>query len=192
VTIVLPAGWEAAWGCVLLVPLPDPTVPVAGSVWRAMAELRTQSRWWEALGTLLRTTLPPGTTLATGAAGALPYASALPMLDMAGLCTVVTTHREGMPGHRLWGIDQAIGHCDVIHTLGFFKPLPQVLDPRAVSAAAEAQAAEIPGFRQRYDPLIVLHRPEARLDVIADVLWMTPAAADRFRVPRVATASPHR
>lgn len=186
------AAAMAVWGCLLLAPLPDPAVPVAGSAWRAMAELRTQSRWWEALGTFVRTTLPPGTTLGTGAAGALPYASGLPTLDMAGLCTVVTTHREGIPGHRLWGIGQAIGRCDVIYGLGSFKPLPQVLDPRAVSAAAEAQAAEIPGFRQRYDPLIVLHRPETRLDVVADVLWVTPAAADRFRVPGAATAPPHR
>jgi len=162
----------ALWGCVLLAPLPDPTVRVAGSAWRAMAEHRVQSRWWEALGTALRRTVPPETTLASGPSGALPYASRLPTLDMFGLCSAVTARREGGPGHRLWGIRQAIGQRDVIYTGGVF---PQVRDPRVVVAAAEAQAAGLPGLRLGYQPVVIVHRPEATLDVVADVLWVRPA-----------------
>ncbi len=162
----------ALWGCVLLAPLPDPTVRVAGSAWRAMAEHRVQSRWWEALGTALRRTVPPGTTLASGPSGALPYASRLPTLDMFGLCSVVTARHPGGPGHRLWGIRQAIGQRDVIYTGGVF---PQVRDPRVVVAAAEVQAAGLPGLRLGYQPVVIMHRPEATLDVVADVLWVRPA-----------------
>jgi arabinofuranosyltransferase len=176
----LAAPLLAVWACLLLAPIPNPGVPVAGKAWRAMAELRTQSRWWEALGAALRRTVPPGTTLATGAAGALPYSSGLPTLDMTGLCSVVTAHHDGRPGHRLWGIRQAIGRCDVIYTLGLFKPLPQVLDPRAVLAAAEEQAAAVPGIRPGYQPVLVMHRPETNLDVVADVLWVRASLVSRL------------
>jgi arabinofuranosyltransferase len=170
----------AVWSCVLLAPLPDPGFRVAGNAWRAMAELRTQSRWWEALGALVRRTFPAGTTLASGAAGALPYASGLQTLDMSGLCSVVQEHSGRLPGHRLWGIRQAIGQFDVIYTLGSFKPLPQVLDPRAVAAAAEEQAAAVPGIRPGYQPLLVMHRPESNLDVVADVLWVRASLVSRL------------
>lgn len=181
------AAAMAVWGCVLLIPLPDPGVPVAGSAWRAMAEHRVQSRWWEALGTLLCVTVPPGTPLATGPSGALPYASRLPAFDMYGLCSVVREEREGYPGHRLWGLRQAAGTASVIY-IG--NPLPQERDRRAVAAAAEAQVGGVPGFRSRYAPLFVLHEPEASLDVVADVLWVTSAVAATIEARRSPAASP--
>jgi hypothetical protein len=180
----------ALWGCVLLAPLPDPTVRVAGSAWRAMAEHRVQSRWWEALGTALRRTVPPGTTLASGPSGALPYASGMPTLDMFGLCSVVTARREGGPGHRLWGIRQAIGQRDVIYISG---PLPQVHDPRVVAAAVEAQALGLPGLRLGYQPVMIMHRPEATLDVVADVLWVRHVLVPRLAelAGKLAPVPPH-
>jgi arabinofuranosyltransferase len=173
--IAVPA--MALWGCVLLAPLPDPTVRAAGSAWRAMAEHRVQSRWWEALGTLLRRTVVEPTTLASGPSGALPYASGLPTLDMFGLCSVVTARHEGGPGHRLWGIRQAIGQRDIIYIGGV---VPQVSDPRVVAAAAESQAAGLPELRLEYRPVLVMHRPESTLDVVADVFWVRPGVLPRL------------
>jgi len=160
------------WGCLLLVPVADPAFRVAGSSWRAMAEHRVQSRWWEALGASLRRALPPTTSVASGPSGALPYASEMPTLDMFGLCSVVTQGREGGTGHRLWGLRQAAGHRDVIY-IG--SPLPQVRDARIVTAAAEATVADIQSFRLEYQPVVLFHDAGSSLDVVADVIWVRPS-----------------
>jgi hypothetical protein len=185
----LAAPLLTVWACVLLLPLPDPSVRFAGSAWRAMAEHRVQSRWWEALGTLLRRTVPEGTTLASGPSGALPYASGMRTFDMFGLCSVVTARRAGGTGHRLWGIQQAVGQRDIIY-IG--SVLPQVLDPRAVAAAAEEQVANVAGIRPAYQPVLVMHSPEAHLDVVADVLWVRPSLAPRLADLAGAATSTHR
>jgi len=175
------AAATAAWGCLLLAPIPDPAVKVAGAAWRPMAEHRVQSQWWEALGGGLSAVLPPGTTLASGPSGALPYTSGMPAFDMYGLCSVVTQENAGPTGHRLWGLRQAAGKFDVIY-IG--KSLPQVRDPKAVAEAAERQTVAIPGFRLAYEPVVVMHEPESSVDVVADVLWVRPALASRFaRLP---------
>jgi len=164
----------AVWGCLQLAPVADPAARLVGSSWRAMAEHRVQSRWWEALGASLGSALPRTTTLASGPSGALPYASGLPTVDMFGLCTVVTEEREGGTGHRLWGLRQAAGRRDIIYTGA---PVPQIHDARAVVAAAEASVAGIPEFRLEYQPLVLLHSPESQLDVVADAIWVRPAVA---------------
>ncbi len=56
-------------------------------------------------GEWLGEVLPPGTTIACGSAGALPYASGLPNLDIAGLCNAEAAlngeHQVvGMAGHH--------------------------------------------------------------------------------------------
>jgi transcriptional regulator with XRE-family HTH domain len=97
----------AVWGAAQTVPLHDPRPPVIGTLARAMAEHRVQSRWWEALGRWLGKSAPAGTTLAIGPAGALPYASGLRTFDMYGLCSHVASRGEGQVGHRLWGLSEA-------------------------------------------------------------------------------------
>jgi arabinofuranosyltransferase len=160
----------AAWGCLLLAPLPDPAVLVPGRLWRAMETERVQSAWWEGLGTFLHGAVPAGTTLATGPAGALPFASGLPTFDMYGLCSVVThTNTVGYTGHRLWGLDSAARRSDIIY-IG--QLLPQNGDVRALLIAAERNVAGVERFRERYRPVVVLHRPERTLDIVADVLWV--------------------
>jgi arabinofuranosyltransferase len=160
----------AAWGCLLLAPLPDPAVVVPGRLWRAMETERVQSAWWEGLGAFLHGAVPAGTTLATGPAGALPFASGLPTFDMYGLCSVVThANTVGHTGHRLWGLDDAARRSDVIY-IG--QLLPQGADVRALLVAAERNVAGVERFREWYRPVVVLHRPERTLDIVADVLWV--------------------
>src|SRR6267142_102883 len=48
-----------AWGLLLLAPLERPSALPLGRSWRAMAEHRVQSRWWEALGAWLKSVAPP-------------------------------------------------------------------------------------------------------------------------------------
>jgi arabinofuranosyltransferase len=160
----------AAWGCLLLAPLPNPAVVVPGRLWRAMETERVQSAWWEGLGAFLHGAVPAGTTLATGPAGALPFASGLPTFDMYGLCSVVThANTVGHPGHRLWGLDNAARGSDVIY-IG--QLLPQNGDVRALLVAAERNVAGVERFREKYRPVVVLHRPERTLDIVADVVWV--------------------
>jgi hypothetical protein len=135
-----------------------------------MAEHRVQSRWWEALGHWLGGSAPPGTTLATGPAGALPYASGLPTFDMYGLCSPVSSAGSGQVGHRLWGLPEALTTGSTVLYPG--RPLPQVGDDAAVLAAAERALHDVPGALQRYRPRLVRHRPEYPLDVVVDVVWV--------------------
>ncbi len=160
----------ALWGVVQIVPLHEPRPPFVGALARAMAEHRVQSRWWEALGRWLGASAPPGTTLATGPAGALPYASGLPTFDMYGLCSKVTSRGSGQVGHRLWGLPEAESAGATLFYLG--RPLPQVGDDGAVLAAAERHLHDVPGVGDRYRPRLIRHRPEYRLDVVADVVWV--------------------
>ena len=134
----------AAWGCFLLVPLSDPAVVVPGRMWRSMQTPRAQSAWFEGLGAYLRSAVPHGTTLASGPAGALPYASRLATFDLYGLCSLVThVNAIGHTGHRLWGLDDAAGRADVIY-MG--KLGPQNSDARAVLLAAEKYATGVTSF----------------------------------------------
>ena len=158
------------WGVVQTAPLHEPRPPVVGALTRAMAEHRVQSRWWEALGRWLGTSAPPGTTLATGPAGALPYASDLPTFDMYGLCSPVTSAGSGQAGHRLWGLPEALATGATLLYPG--RPVPQVADDAAVVAAAERELREPPAALERYRPHLVRHRPEYPLDVVVDVLWV--------------------
>jgi arabinofuranosyltransferase len=163
----------ATWGCFLLAPLPDPAAVVPGRLWRAMETERVQSAWWEGLGAFLRGAVPAGTTLASGPAGALPFASGLPTFDMYGLCSVVThANTVGQTGHRLWGLDAASRRADVIYV---GQLLPQNGDVRALLVAAERSVAGVERFRERYRPVVVLHRPERTLDIVADVVWVRQA-----------------
>ena len=170
-----------AWCAVLLAPAERPTTPVAGGMWRAMAEHRVQSRWWEALGTWLGATVPPGTTLAAGPVGALPYASRLPTFDLYGLCSPVVHHTPGQPGHRLWGLDQAVAAGSLVLYPG--RPLPQDGDPARLLRAAQSEVAGSPRVLLEYQPLALRHRPEHHTDVLADVIWLHRGLALRPSPP---------
>ncbi len=177
-TAVRSAGWLGrwtapalvVWGCFLLVPLPDATLVVPGLLWRAMETPRAQSAWFEGLGAYLRNAVPHGATLASGPAGALPYASGLPTFDMYGLCSVVTyANTIGHTGHRLWGLFAAAGHADVIY-MG--KLGPQNGDERAVLVAAEKYATGVNHFHETYRPVVLVHPVERPLDIAYDVVWV--------------------
>ena len=160
----------ALWGVVQVVPLHQPRPPIVGALARAMAEHRVQSRWWEALGRWLGASAPPDTTLATGPAGALPYASGLPTFDMYGLCSPVASTGDGQAGHRLWGLPEALAAGSTLLYPG--RPLPQVADDVAVVTAAERALQGTPAALERYRPRLVRHRPEHTLDVVVDVVWV--------------------
>jgi len=104
-------GLQAALALTLLAPLASPGAGPLGSAWRAMASHRVQCRWWEALGRWLKRRVPPDWTIAVGPAGAIPYASGLRTFDLYGLVTPVGGARPGgEPGHRAWGLDEALAH----------------------------------------------------------------------------------
>jgi hypothetical protein len=159
-----------AWGLVQLAPLERPSRSPLGGAWRAMAEHRVQSRWWESLGAWLRRSMPPGARLAAGPVGALPYAAGLPTFDMYGLCSDVAGGREGEAGHRLWGLREAVSWGAEIIYPG--QGLPQTGDWPEVLEAAERQVEGEPAVRERYRPLAISHDPEYRLDMIKDIIWI--------------------
>ncbi len=161
---------SVAWGLVLLAPIERPSRSPVGASWRAMAEHRVQSRWWESIGTWLRGTLPADATLASGPSGALPYAARLRTFDMFGLCSEVTHRHEGAAGHRLWGIEEAIaGRPDLVYP---GQRLPQIDDWGAILGAARRPVYDTPGFAQAYRPLGIVHGAEYHLDLLRDVLWV--------------------
>jgi hypothetical protein len=165
---------SVGWGLLLLAPLEPPSPLPAGRAWRAMAEHRVQSRWWEAIGAWLKRSVPPSTLLAAGPVGALPYASGLRTFDMYGLCSKVTRTREGETGHRLWGLREAVdAGADVIYP---GQAIPQVEDWKAVMDGALLHLSDVPDFPRRYHPIGIAHAPEYHLDLLRDVIWM--------RVPR--------
>ncbi len=169
------AAAALAWTGLLLLPLETaPALPMAGRSWRAMAEHRVQSRWWEAMGTWLGVSLPPTATLACGPAGALPYASGLVTFDLYGLSSPVWHGTDGAAGHRLWGLDQAVAaRSDLLYP---GRPLPQSGDTGALVAAATAQVRDVPEVLLRYRPLLLRHSPEYHVDVVDDVLWVRSAS----------------
>jgi hypothetical protein len=163
-----------AWGLLLLAPLERPSALPLGRSWRAMAEHRVQSRWWEALGAWLKSVAPPGVRLASGPIGAVPYASRLPTFDMYGLCSKVTHTRDGDAGHRLWGLSEAVetGSDAVYPGQG----VPQGEDWDAVLEAARLQIRDVPDFERRFRPLGLDHSAEYHLDILRDVIWIGPGA----------------
>lgn len=173
-----PSRWPAigsvGWGLLLLLPLQQPLarpsfMPV-GRAWRAMAEHRAQARWWEALGTWIRRSVSPGTFLAAGPSGALPYASRLRTFDMYGLCSPVTRAVEGEAGHRLWGLDQAVARgADLIYP---GRELLLVQSQDGALPVALPGLAGATGPLQQYRPITISHLPEYRLDFLRDVLWV--------------------
>ncbi|HEV8700855.1 MAG TPA: hypothetical protein VGV60_06245 [Candidatus Polarisedimenticolia bacterium] len=165
---------SAAWGLLLLSPLtPPPTLPAVvplGRAWRAMAEGRAQSRWWESLGTWAGRSLPPGTRLAAGPSGALPYASRLATFDLYGLCSPVTHQRGGEAGHRLWGLSEALAAgVDVVYP---GRSLAMVEDLGALLPAAQRQVGSEPNLMVDYRPLTIVHAPEYRFDYLRDEIWI--------------------
>jgi hypothetical protein len=163
-----------AWGLLLLVPLqgladaPSP-VPV-GRAWGAMAEHRAQARWWEALGSWLRQSTPPGMRLASGPSGALPYASRLPTFDMYGLCSPVTALGGSEAGHRLWGLREAVtAGADIIYP---GRELLLVESPGNVLPVADRRSTDGTDPLADYRPVTITHVPEYRVDFLRDVIWV--------------------
>src|SRR5204863_7582323 len=120
------------------------------------------SRWWEALGTWVRGAVPPGTSLATGPSGALPYASGLRTFDLAVRCSEVTAAGSAEAGHRLWGMDAAIAAgTDVIYP---GRELLLVESEETVLPAADSHIADTPDRLGPYQAITIIHPPEYRLD----------------------------
>jgi arabinofuranosyltransferase len=166
---------SVAWGLLLLAPLEKPSSLPPGRSWRAMAEHRVQSRWWEALGAWLKGVAPPGARLAAGPIGALPYASRLTTFDMYGLCSPVTHTRDGDAGHRLWGLREAVeAGTDAVYP---GQRVPQADDWNAVLAGARLHVQDVPDFEERFRPLGIDHAPEYHLDILRDVVWIRTGAS---------------
>jgi arabinofuranosyltransferase len=163
---------SVVWSLVLLMPCSfglDRSSNVVGSLWRAMAEHRAQSRWWEGIGAWLREHAPEQTLLATGPAGALPYAARLRTFDLYGLCSPVGHRGEGEAGHRLWGLQEGV-------TAG-----AQVLYPGRELLLVEGEAVLPASLRtvsdeenplRDYRRLTIVHPQEYRFDFIRDTLWV--------------------
>lgn len=69
---------------------------------------------WIELGHWFAAEVPPGTTIAAQPAGAIPYYSDLPTIDMFGLTDAHIAHRAmpvgvGSPGHEKFDIDYVLG-----------------------------------------------------------------------------------
>ena len=171
VTVLLVA--LAAWR---LAPLEQPGISRPGDLWRAMTTHRLQCRWWEALGERLGRQLPPGTRIAVGPAGALPYASGLPTFDLYGLNTPVHRHGGVTPGHTLWGLPEAVARGCAVIVPG--RPVPQTADAAALHAAAVALAAEVPALAEKYRPVVLVHPSQRQLDIVRDILWVRREASE--------------
>lgn len=154
-----------------LAPVPSPPfLPAVGDLWRQAAEQRVRCRWWEGVGRWLKEAVPPTTCLATGPAGALPYASGLPTFDLYGLVTPIQRVRGGMTGHLLWGLPEAVAAgCELIYP---GEPFPQEEDPRALGAAVHAKAAREPLLAQSYRPVLLRNRSAYHYGVRQDLLWV--------------------
>lgn len=155
----------AAWR---LVPLERPGP--AGDLWRAMATHRVQCRWWEALGAWLGVHVPPGSCVAVGPAGALPYASGLPTFDLYGLNTPVRRSGGVTPGHTLWGLPEAVTQGCAVIVPG--RPIPQTDDIEGLYGAAQELAAQAPELPERYRPVLLLHPTTRPFDIRRDVIWV--------------------
>jgi hypothetical protein len=55
-----------------------------------------------------------------------------------------------------------------------------LLLPHGWEATGAPVADALPGLRLGYQPVVIMHRPEATLDVVADVLWLRPALVPRL------------
>lgn len=71
------------------------------------------ARQWSAVGLWLRENFPPGSTIALAVAGAIPYHSGLPALDLLGLTDREIATRgkvdpQGRVGHRKYDTDSVI------------------------------------------------------------------------------------
>ena len=158
--------------CVLLLlPISSPRTWPAGALWRRMATHRVQSRWWEALGHWLGRSVPPGWTVATGPAGALPYASELPCFDLFGLSTPVGgTRPGGDAGHRAWGLAQALARrVELVYGV---EAVPQQLDPETLGPWIVGFSRRYPRLAEGWQPVALFHPPAHHLDVLSDVVWV--------------------
>lgn len=157
----------AAWR---LAPWEEPGPGRPGDLWRAMATHRVQCRWWEAVGGWLKEHLPPGTCLAVGPAGAIPYASGLPTFDLYGLNTRVQRQGGVTPGHTLWGLPESVAKGCAVIVPG--RPVPQTDELHAVYEAARAQAAEVPALTTLYRPVLFVHPSPRAFDIRRDLIWV--------------------
>lgn len=170
-----------SWSVLQLVPTPQPAAPL-GRLWHSMSNHRAQSRWWEGLGRWLAEEAPGEWLLAAGPVGALPYASGLRTFDMYGLVSPVVTLREGGPGHRLWGGRQAAAAKPELLYTGH--SLPQGATPFELVKTAQVHISDIPQAFTRYQPVVVLHRPEYRYDILGDVIWVRRDVVRDLKPPR--------
>ncbi|HUT98000.1 MAG TPA: hypothetical protein VM054_02865 [bacterium] len=131
------AGLVALWGVVAGI---QPTL----DRWSSPGDLLHNNRKIIA-GEFLKEALPAGTLIASGSAGALPYASGLPNLDFAGLCNARAAlegsrSEEGMMGHFICDVDQIFRE----------KPLVVVINPNSSNSDDVAVWLEggyaVPGY----------------------------------------------
>lgn len=167
----LAGGWGlalAAWWCAEPL-LPHRTFSYAQSLsaWTRAQHLHRFARDYFLVGAWLRRHVPPGTLLATNAAGIVPYVSGLPTLDMLGLNDVHIAHLpvtlgRGTPGHEKSDPRYVLSRRPGVVLLGLPLASSQPVPPEQLDAFLGRWFDALPGdrvlyrsraFRREYVPL---------------------------------------
>ena len=123
-----------------------------------------EAKWsqsWVKLGTWLKEKYPPGTQIAVTTAGAIPYASELPCLDILGINDRTIAHSPAtdaqfkFPGHDKSNPDYVLSHKPrfiQLFPLLFFSssPYPEKRMDEMITYPAQRDIWNNPIFRQNY------------------------------------------
>jgi len=116
---------------------------------------------WRQVGAWFRQHARPGETIAVLPAGAIPYFSGLPAIDMLGLNDAHIAHREvaqlgsGQAGHEKYDVDYVLARRPEYVIVGVYGLSPEPLPPQqmlAPSYAAERELLLHPAFVAQYRP----------------------------------------
>ena len=116
---------------------------------------------WRQVGAWFREHARPGETIAVLPAGAIPYFSGLPAIDMLGLNDAHIAHRavaqlgSGQAGHEKYDVDYVLARRPEYVIIGVYRLSPEPLRPEqmiAPSYAAERELLSHPGFVAQYRP----------------------------------------
>lgn len=160
----------AALTCVAeLRPIASLTTHRTKSWWQYVVEVAAIDEGYFSVGQWLRATFPPGATLATNAAGIVPYVSGLRTIDMLGLNDVHIAHAPLVLGHLAPGHEKHDGRYVLSRRPDVVLVGLPVLEDRPVGPDSIEQAVakwfpflpgdeelvNAPGFHEGYSPMSV-------------------------------------